>query len=709
MAEFIVLNNTVSDVVVDDLSSLTVPGSAELDLALFFSLQELANSSDLVSLINATTLSRLDGPGGSPISSSQAFDDANISDHNNDADAHGLSISILQNVTDAGSGQIISSAERTKLSGIEAGAEVNDTASEIETKLNTLGTVSIDVDTVDGQDAADLLSRSNHTGTQTASTISDFNTEVDSRADARISVQKGAANGLASLDGSGRIPSSQLTLSAFEFQGNWNANTNTPTLTSSTGTQGDTYRVSVAGTTNLDGITDWEVGDQVVFDGSVWVKFDNSDSVISVNSQTGAVVLDTDDVSEGSTNLYYTDVRVSANSDVVANTAKVSADGSIDTHSDVDTTSVSPSSGDLLVWDGSNWAPQAPPGEDDLITIQVRRATTFTVPNGSYSAIVFSDTDVANDTNILARDATNNERINILDGTHPVFITHTCSIDKDSDGEVDLRARLNGSTVINGSVQRMKATGGVLTDASTGVISSSFVIPASSLSGSDYVTIEAQGTGGTPTIEAGATTVAIQLKGPKGEKGDPGSGTQITVENDDSNLGNFSVINLTNGLQATDAGSGQADLTFEPQILYLGKSSSQNFSGVITVNYNRSIRTNASLFTVNTVGGGTEVTFNFTGEIEVSYNNSCDNISGGRESSRHFIELNTGSGFSTVDDSDSYGYHRNSANGEDTSVCSDLPISVSSGDVLRVRADDITGGTLSLLPNGCRLKIQRIS
>lgn len=46
-------------------------------------------------------------------------------------------------------------------------------------------------------------------------------------------------------------------------------------------------------------------------------------AVDSVNTQTGDVVLDTDDISEGTSNLYYTDARVSANSDVTANTAKV--------------------------------------------------------------------------------------------------------------------------------------------------------------------------------------------------------------------------------------------------------------------------------------------------------------------------------------------------------------------------------------------------
>ena len=45
--------------------------------------------------------------------------------------------------------------------------------------------------------------------------------------------------------------------------------------------------------------------------------------VDSVNGQTGVVVLDTDDIAEGTTNLYYTEARVDANPDVVANTAKV--------------------------------------------------------------------------------------------------------------------------------------------------------------------------------------------------------------------------------------------------------------------------------------------------------------------------------------------------------------------------------------------------
>lgn len=79
---------------------------------------------------------------------------------------------------------------------------------------------------------------------------------------------------------------------AVTYQGTWNASTNTPTLTSSVGTKGEYYVVSVSGSTNLNGITDWVAGDWAIFNGTAWEKVDNTESVISVNGLTGVVVLD---------------------------------------------------------------------------------------------------------------------------------------------------------------------------------------------------------------------------------------------------------------------------------------------------------------------------------------------------------------------------------------------------------------------------------
>ena len=122
----------------------------------------------------------------------------------------------------------------------------------------------------------------------------------------------GAALGVATLDAGGKVPASQIPLQGdLNYQGTWNATTNSPTLTSSVGTKGYYYVVDVAGTTNLNGITDWQVGDWAIFNGTVWQKVDNTDAVTSVNGFTGAVVLTTTNIAEG-TNLYYTDARARA-------------------------------------------------------------------------------------------------------------------------------------------------------------------------------------------------------------------------------------------------------------------------------------------------------------------------------------------------------------------------------------------------------------
>ena len=85
-------------------------------------------------------------------------------------------------------------------------------------------------------------------------------------------------------------------IGALVYKGTWNAATNSPTLTSSVGDKGDYYVVNVAGTTNLNGITDWQVNDIAVFNGAVWEKIDTTDAVLSVNGQTGVVVLTPADI-----------------------------------------------------------------------------------------------------------------------------------------------------------------------------------------------------------------------------------------------------------------------------------------------------------------------------------------------------------------------------------------------------------------------------
>lgn len=95
-----------------------------------------------------------------------------------------------------------------------------------------------------------------------------------------------------------------------EYKGTWDATTNTPTLTDGTGNNGDVYYVETAGTQFTPAIT-FKIGDKVVYNGvtNKYEKWDMTDRVDSVNGQEGVVVLDTDDISEGTTNQYFTTTR----------------------------------------------------------------------------------------------------------------------------------------------------------------------------------------------------------------------------------------------------------------------------------------------------------------------------------------------------------------------------------------------------------------
>lgn len=124
--------------------------------------------------------------------------------------------------------------------------------------------------------------------------------------------EKAQPLGVATLDAGGKVPTSQIPMQGdLNYQGTWNATTNTPTLTSSVGTKGYYYVVDVAGSTNLNGITDWNIGDWAIFNGTVWQKVDNTDAVTSVNGQVGTVVLTTTNIAEG-TNEYFTTARARA-------------------------------------------------------------------------------------------------------------------------------------------------------------------------------------------------------------------------------------------------------------------------------------------------------------------------------------------------------------------------------------------------------------
>ena len=117
---------------------------------------------------------------------------------------------------------------------------------------------------------------------------------------------KAVANGYPSLDSTVHIPINQLPAAvqgAMSYIGVWNAATNSPAIASGAGIKGNFYKVSVAGSTTIDGNATWHVGDLLIFDGTTWDKVDNYEAVTSVVGRTGAITLAESDITGLTTNL----------------------------------------------------------------------------------------------------------------------------------------------------------------------------------------------------------------------------------------------------------------------------------------------------------------------------------------------------------------------------------------------------------------------
>jgi len=95
--------------------------------------------------------------------------------------------------------------------------------------------------------------------------------------------QKGAANGVATLDVNSQIPTSQLPAGVFEFKGQWNPTTNIPALADGTGTSGFDYEASVAGSHDFGhGSIQFDALDHVAYNGAIWERRPGSDLNLTV-------------------------------------------------------------------------------------------------------------------------------------------------------------------------------------------------------------------------------------------------------------------------------------------------------------------------------------------------------------------------------------------------------------------------------------------
>lgn len=218
---------------------------------------------------------------------------------------NGSNLSVAVDTASVGDIDADATAGLTIKAGVIVNTDINASAAIALSKLAALTNARALV-----SDGSGVISVSAVTSTElgyVSGVTSAIQTQLNDKID---DSEKGANNGVATLDAGGKIPASQLPNSVMDYLGTWNASTNTPTLADGVGSAGDVYLVSVAGTQDLgSGNITFAVGDWVVYSGAIWQKSVNSNAVVSVNGQTGVVSLDSDDIAEGATNLYYTDER----------------------------------------------------------------------------------------------------------------------------------------------------------------------------------------------------------------------------------------------------------------------------------------------------------------------------------------------------------------------------------------------------------------
>jgi hypothetical protein len=329
-------NQTTSPIYLSEFD-LTIPASGQISLTDFLTVSEINGDAQLQDLVDIGQVVLNDGSMDLPATVASSVGHGTQTDPNLHAVATGSTSGFMNPVDKAKLDTVTAGAEPntvdsvfgrtgavTAQSGDYSASEVSNdssvTGATVSAALDNLSSSIVPalVSSVFGRTGAVIAQSGDYnasqvtfspngdiTATNTQTAIVELRDDADSKLLLKQDLsEKGVANGYASLDGSGTVPISQLPagiVGALVFQGTWNASTNTPTLSNGGvgGSTGHFYIISVAGSTSVDGITDWQVGDWIVNTGASWEKIDNTDSVVSVNGLTGAVTINLSNLGTG--------------------------------------------------------------------------------------------------------------------------------------------------------------------------------------------------------------------------------------------------------------------------------------------------------------------------------------------------------------------------------------------------------------------------
>ena len=577
------------------------------------------------------------------------------------------------------------------------------------------GPATAPVDSVNGETGPVVLD-ANDVGADPAGTAS---TEVSNHEAAAnphplyiLSALIGAANGVASLDGTGKIPLAQIPdMNGLAFQGLWNANTNTPTLPPGGVLEGWFWIVDTAGTQDFgSGPISFEPKDWAIYADGEIRKIDNTDSVVSVNGNTGVVVLTLADLTGVITAGQHgtqTDPTLHAVASASANGFMSSADFtkllSIEANAKDDqnasevpvTDSLPEITGDVQQSLENLQTALGAVVLGEIPTAVARRTINQSV-TGTFTDVSFNETSVETDTSVVEHDNVNTDRLNLKEiGSYLVFFSTMISCG--GEPNVNFRVRLNDTTTVADFPDGFFVDAGSATDfdwnlTRIGIVTTTNV--------SDFISLQVSETGGTNDI-INTLFGAIRLRAPKGDTGPAGTGA-VNVEDDGDTVpgGPFGILNFV-GATATQNGS-KVDITFPTATVYRKAwgytSSTINFTTTPVTAPIANFSAPDGQFTES--GGEFTSTFTGTAEVSASFNASGSN----RCRVEGWIEVNG----TEVSGTRTRAYTRNNITWGSGSI-EGVSVDLVPGDVVRLRVVRAAGGVTLTLQTNTRLHAKRIT
>ena len=191
---------------------------------------------------------------------------------------------------------------------------------------------------------------------------------------------------------------------------------------------------------------------------------------------------------------------------------------------------------------------------DDLPSLSIRDTVGDTSIPLTWTDINFDTTDTESDDSVIEHDDVLRDRVLIKEtGLYWLFYAFSC------DDEIQVRIRINDTTVIPCSIQQAGDPGDVndvIVTASKGF--------AISLTAGDFLTVQNQSSTTAEVRMMDGCFTVIRLKGTKGDKGDPGMGSTISVEDEGVVVPNGpqSIIDFVGaGVTAQDVGGGRVEVS----------------------------------------------------------------------------------------------------------------------------------------------------